>query len=72
LLIVRLSPGGEPPSRFYRFADRAASTVSSLDTRELGIADTVRALVHPSGLDPERFHLIAPDESNPERWTDIE
>jgi len=27
---------------------------------------------YPSDVDPERFHLIAPYESDPERWTDIE
>ena len=32
----------------------------------------VRAFGHPSGVDPERFHLIAPYESDPERWTEIE
>ena len=32
----------------------------------------IRALGHPSGVDPERFHLIAPYESDPERWTEIE
>jgi hypothetical protein len=32
----------------------------------------VRPFGHPSGVDPERFHLIAPYESDPERWTDIE
>jgi hypothetical protein len=32
----------------------------------------VRALGHPSGVDPEHFHLIAPYESDPERWTDLE
>jgi len=32
----------------------------------------VRVFGHPSDVDPERFHLIAPYESDPERWTDIE
>ena len=32
----------------------------------------VRAFGHPSDVDPERFHLIAPYESDPERWTNIE
>jgi hypothetical protein len=32
----------------------------------------VRAFGHPSGADPDRFHLIAPYESDPERWTDLE
>jgi hypothetical protein len=32
----------------------------------------VRTFGHPSDADPERFHLIAPYESDPERWTDIE
>ena len=32
----------------------------------------VRAFGHPSGVDPERFHLIAPYESNPEQWTEIQ
>ena len=32
----------------------------------------VRALGHPSGVDTERFHLIAPYESDPERWTELE
>jgi hypothetical protein len=31
----------------------------------------VRAFGYPSGMDPERFHLIAPFESNPERWTQL-
>jgi len=28
----------------------------------------VKALGHPPGVDPERFHLIAPYESDPRRW----
>ena len=32
----------------------------------------VRAFGHPSRSDPERFHLIAPYESDPARWTSIE
>jgi hypothetical protein len=32
----------------------------------------VRAFGHPSGADPDRFHLIALYESDPERWTDLE
>jgi hypothetical protein len=29
----------------------------------------IRALGHPLGTNPERFHLIAPYESNPAQWT---
>src|SRR5688572_6030496 len=32
----------------------------------------VRAFGHPTGADAERFHLIAPFESDPTRWIDIE
>src|SRR5688572_24999137 len=32
----------------------------------------VRAFGHPTGVDPERFHLIAPYESDPARWTELE
>lgn len=32
----------------------------------------VRALGHPAGVDAERFHLIAPYESDPERWSELE
>ena len=32
----------------------------------------VRAFGHPTGVDAEHFHLIAPYESNPARWTDLE
>jgi hypothetical protein len=32
----------------------------------------VRALGHPSSVDPEHFHLIAPYESDPERWTELD
>ena len=28
----------------------------------------IRRLGHPMGVDPERFHLIAPYESNPRKW----
>lgn len=28
----------------------------------------VNALGHPTGADPERFHLVAPYESNPAKW----
>jgi len=30
----------------------------------------VRALGHPTGVDAERFHLIAPYESDPELWSE--
>ena len=33
------------------------------------LACHVRKLGHPPGVDPERFHLIAPFESDPRRWT---
>ena len=32
----------------------------------------MRAFGHPTGVDAERFHLIAPFESDPTRWIDIE
>jgi hypothetical protein len=32
----------------------------------------VRALGHPVGVDPERFHLIAAYERDPRRWTKSE
>jgi len=32
----------------------------------------VRAFGHPVGADPERFHLIAPYESDPRRWSRME
>jgi hypothetical protein len=32
----------------------------------------VRALGHPVGTTPERFHLIAPYETDPRRWTSCE
>jgi hypothetical protein len=32
----------------------------------------VRAFGHPQGADPERFHLIAPYESDPARWVEME
>src|SRR5262245_32355531 len=32
----------------------------------------VRAFGHPEGVDAELFHLIAPWESEPERWTRID
>lgn len=32
----------------------------------------VKAFGHPSGADPERFHLIAPYEPDPARWTQME
>lgn len=32
----------------------------------------VRAFGHPDGADPELFHLIAPWESDPKRWTQID
>jgi hypothetical protein len=31
----------------------------------------VRPLGHPPSTDPERFHLIAPYESNPKRWLEM-
>lgn len=31
----------------------------------------VNQLGHPPGTDPERFHLIAPYESNPKRWLEM-
>jgi hypothetical protein len=31
----------------------------------------VNPLGHPPGTDPERFHLIAPYESNPKRWLEM-
>jgi DNA polymerase III epsilon subunit-like protein len=31
----------------------------------------VNPLGHPPGADPERFHLIAPYESNPKRWLEM-
>ena len=31
----------------------------------------VNSLGHPPGTDPERFHLIAPYESNPKRWLEM-
>jgi hypothetical protein len=31
----------------------------------------VNPLGHPPGTDPERFHLIAPYESNPQRWLEM-
>ena len=31
----------------------------------------VKPLGHPPGTDPERFHLIAPYESNPTRWLEM-
>src|SRR5688572_17539971 len=36
-LLAPLSPGGSPSARFTDFAERAVSTVASLNTRELGI-----------------------------------
>jgi hypothetical protein len=32
----------------------------------------VRKLGHPTGVDPEQFHLIAPFESDPRRWTKMD
>lgn len=32
----------------------------------------MKAFGHPSGADPERFHLIAPYEPNPTRWTQMD
>jgi hypothetical protein len=32
----------------------------------------VHAFGHPTGVDAERFHLIAPYESDPARWTELE
>lgn len=32
----------------------------------------IRALGHADGTDPERFHLIAPYESDPARWTEMQ
>jgi hypothetical protein len=32
------------------------------------LAAHVRPFGHPIGVDPERFHLIAPFESNPNKW----
>ncbi len=32
----------------------------------------VRKLGHPPGVDPEHFHLIAPFESDPRRWTKMD
>jgi hypothetical protein len=32
------------------------------------LASHVRAFGHPSGIDPERFHLIAPYETDPKKW----
>jgi hypothetical protein len=39
---------------------------------QLHVACHARALGHPSGVDSERFHLMAPYESDPERWTDLD
>ena len=33
---------------------------------------SVAALGYPIGIDPERFHLLAPFEKNPARWMDME
>jgi hypothetical protein len=32
----------------------------------------VRVFGHPTGVDAKRFHLIAPYDTNPKRWTKIE
>jgi hypothetical protein len=32
----------------------------------------VRAFGHPNGADAKHFHLIAPFEADPKRWTAIE
>jgi hypothetical protein len=36
------------------------------------LACHVRKLGHPVGVDPERFHLVAPFESDPRRWTQMD
>jgi len=62
------------PASWHRFAtlNNGKSYGQQIKPFNFGLTCFVRAFGHPPGADPTRFHLYAPYETDPRRWTKMD